>query len=98
MPDYTVSRGAAGSYVATLTRPDLAQAQLKIEPGDVLVEGDFGPMTWWNGLGVQNLPPKPEDWLVWDGSAWVDPRDPAQRETDLHVARYAISTDKRQVS
>lgn len=44
-----------------------------------------------------DIPPPPHDWLVWDGTAWVDPRDPAQIAVDLYQARYQTNTDKRLV-
>lgn len=91
MPDYTIYSGTSGAYLLTLTMPDLAQAELNVEPGDVLVEGDFGAGTYWTGSFVQNLPARPEDWLVWTGSSWADPRSEADVAGQLHQARVAAS-------
>lgn len=46
---------------------------------------------YWDGSDFQTLPAKPEEWLEWDGSAWVEPRDSAQVEAQLHQARLIAS-------
>lgn len=52
-----------------------------VEAGEHYLSGeDFFP-----------LPPKPEEWLVWSGTAWVDPRTETDRFNQLHQARLATS-------
>lgn len=49
---------------------------------------------YWDGAAWQV---KPEPWLEWDGTTWVDPRDPAQIAAELYQARYHTYTDKNLV-
>lgn len=76
--------GAAGSELGTVE---------VIPDGVTVVAGEY----FWTGSTFAELPPKPEEWLEWDGTEWADPRDPAQIAVDLHQARYQTNTDKNLV-
>lgn len=90
MPDYSVFRG--GRYVKSLTMPDLSQAKLNAEPGDIIVDGWLGDNFYLKNGVVSEMPPQPPGghWVFdTDTHQWIDPRTPADHQAALYAARTA---------
>ena len=49
---------------------------------------------YWTGDDFAELPPKPGEWAEWDGSAWIDPRTPADLAAELSRRRSSAVMDK----
>lgn len=71
-----------------------AQAQ-ENEIALILTDPDVSDDThFWNMERFEELPPKPGEWAIWNGTEWTDPRPPTDPVAELAALRAAASLSR----
>ena len=86
----TIYNAETGLIRLTIESPDPDTILANVQDGEEIIEGAYDPRTCYIADGEAMLfPPRPGDWAIWDGGAWIDPRTPADLEAELQAKRGA---------
>lgn len=86
----TIYNAETGLIRLTIESPDPDTILANVQDGEEIIEGAYDTRTCYIADGEARLfPPRPGDWAIWDGGAWIDPRTPADLEAELQAKRDA---------
>ena len=84
----SVYSAQTGQIARVIDSPDLETILINVGSGEALIEGEYDPATIYIVDGTPTpLPPKPGPWAQWTGTEWIDPRTPADLESELQARR-----------